>query len=271
MAIPWEDKIYLISYIRKKKRRKIKMSFNLKNCPKVAGIYKIDFPNGKSYIGLSNNILRRMYEHLTKHQQIVDRAISKYFTRETFEFDILEVIPGDNRQLLLDREFYYINKYDTCNKEKGYNLTAGGNLEGIYNPQAKFSEEDVKNIYSLLRDTNIPMVKISEMYEVSRRTIEEINKGNRYLHEKESYPIRKERHKQEGVKNPNAKFSQEIIDNIIKDLQTTLIEYKDLAKKYNCSPSTIGNICRGTSYKQVGLIYPLRKRNAVLNNKLKHN
>ena len=124
------------------------MSFNLKNCPKVAGIYKIDFPNGKSYIGLSNNILRRMYEHLTKHQQIVDRAISKYFTRETFEFDILEVIPGDNRQLLLDREFYYINKYDTCNKKKGYNLTAGGNLEGIYNPQAKFSEEDVKNIFS---------------------------------------------------------------------------------------------------------------------------
>lgn len=37
--------------------------FNLTNCPNIAGIYKINFPNGKCYIGLSNNILRRMKEH----------------------------------------------------------------------------------------------------------------------------------------------------------------------------------------------------------------
>ena len=42
-----------------------------------------------------------------------------------------------------------------------------------------------------------------------------------------------------------------------------------LAKKYNCSSTTIGNICRGQSYKKEELKYPLRKRNAVLNNKLK--
>lgn len=28
-----------------------------------SGIYKINFPNGKSYIGLSNNIARRLKEH----------------------------------------------------------------------------------------------------------------------------------------------------------------------------------------------------------------
>ena len=66
-----------------------------------------------------------------------------------------------------------------------------------------------------------------------------------------------------------ARIAEEDINNIIWDLQNTLIEYKELAKKYNCSPTTIGNICRGQSYKQKDLSYPLRKRNAVLNNKLK--
>ena len=29
----------------------------------VSGIYKINYPNGKIYIGQSNDIKRRMYEH----------------------------------------------------------------------------------------------------------------------------------------------------------------------------------------------------------------
>lgn len=28
-----------------------------------SGVYKINFPNGKSYIGISNNMYRRMLEH----------------------------------------------------------------------------------------------------------------------------------------------------------------------------------------------------------------
>jgi group I intron endonuclease len=246
------------------------MIFNLKNCPKVAGIYKINFPNNKSYIGLSNNIPRRMCEHLTKNQQVVDKAIKKYFSRNTLEFEILEIIPSDNRQLLLDREFYYIQLYQTNIKEKGYNLNSGGNLYGIYNPQAKFSEDDIQNIYLLLEDNEYPMIKIAEIYECSHRTIEEINKGNRYMHTNINYPIRKEKLSQAGTKNPNAKFDQETIEKIIWDLQNTMLEYRELAKKYNCGASTIGNICRGQSYKQPNLNYPLRKRNAILNYKLKN-
>lgn len=93
------------------------------------------------------------------------------------------------------------------------------------------------------------MNKIAELYDCSRRTIEEINKGTRYFHSDINYPIRKEKLATPGVKNPNAKFDQETLDAIIWDLQNTLVEYKDLATKYNCGSSTIGNICRGTSYK----------------------
>lgn len=38
--------------------------YNLDNCPNnISGIYLISFPNGKIYIGLSNNIKRRIKEH----------------------------------------------------------------------------------------------------------------------------------------------------------------------------------------------------------------
>lgn len=244
--------------------------FNLLNCPKVAGIYKINFPNGKSYIGLSNNIPRRIKEHNhDKRQPVLYAAIQKYFNGKIFEFEILEVIPADDKKMLLQKEFEYIQFYHTDEKDKGYNLNAGGNLYGIYNPQGKFSEEDIQNIYDLLKEKEYPICKIAEIYECSRRTIEEINKGNRYYHSNINYPIRKGKLNQNGIKNPNAKFDIDTLNDIIWDLQNTLIEYKDLAKKYNCSSSTIGNICRGTSYRQENLVYPLRKKNAVLNNKLK--
>lgn len=245
-------------------------TFNLLNCPKVAGIYKINFPNGKSYIGLSNNIPRRIQEHNNdKRQPVLYAAIQKYFNGYIPQFEILEVIPADNKQLLLSKEFEYIQLYHSDIKENGYNLNAGGNLYGVYNPQGKFNEEDIQNIYDLLKDKTYPLRKIAEIYDCSRRTIEEINKGNRYYHSNIQYPIRVEKLSQDGSKNPNAKFDDETINKIIFDLQNTLIEYKELAKKYGCSPQTIGNICRGQSYKQKNLVYPLRKRNMVLNNKLK--
>jgi len=207
-------------------------TFNLKNCPKVAGIYKINFPNKKCYIGLSNNILRRMKEHQNDTRQpVLYAAIQKYFQGNIPEFEILEIIPADDKQQLLEKEHYYVEYYESNKKEKGYNLNAGGNLYGIYNPQGKFKEEDILNIYTLLEDNEYPMIKISEMYDCSRRTIEEINKGNRYFHSNKKYPLRKEKISQNGIKNPNAKFNQEQINNIIYDLKNTLMEYKDLAKK----------------------------------------
>ena len=70
-----------------------------KNIPEnISGIYKINYPNGKSYIGLSCNIKRRMKEHFSpKKNKIMpcDEAIIKYGIPE--EIEILEEIQDKNK------------------------------------------------------------------------------------------------------------------------------------------------------------------------------
>lgn len=94
---------------------------------KKAGIYKINFPNGKYYIGLSNNIRRRMLEHNRRYiseEYPLYKAIKKYNTIE--EFEILEEIDPDNIKLLAEREIYWIEYYNSTDKNKGYNISSGG-------------------------------------------------------------------------------------------------------------------------------------------------
>lgn len=115
----------------------------------VSGIYKINFPNGKIYIGLSNNIKRRMYEHNninrleTHYNTPCDLAIKKYGKIE--EIEILE--ETSDIQKLKKREKYWINFYKSNQKEKGYNLTPGGDLPfGENHPNAIFSNEEILDI-----------------------------------------------------------------------------------------------------------------------------
>lgn len=95
----------------------------------MTGIYKITNKiNGKSYIGQSTNIAKRWSHHLavaqndkySQQQWYIHRAIRKY-GKENFIFEVLEECP---KELLNEREIYWIAKFDTYNN--GYNLTLGG-------------------------------------------------------------------------------------------------------------------------------------------------
>ena len=115
----------------------------------VQGIYKLNYPNGKIYIGQSNDIKRRMYEHnninrLQNHYNApCDLAIQKYGRFE--EVEILEIVE-DNTQLN-EKEKYWIQFYNSNNKEIGYNLTSGGKaLSGENHPKSKLSNDEILDI-----------------------------------------------------------------------------------------------------------------------------
>lgn len=86
-------------------------------------IYSHIFPNGKVYIGLSHiKPHRRFREGKGYKGQFVYKAILKYGW-ENIQHKILE--ENLTFEEAIEREKYYIDKFDSMNKEKGYNVSYG--------------------------------------------------------------------------------------------------------------------------------------------------
>lgn len=111
---------------------------------KICGIYKItNKVNGKCYIGQSNDINRRWRQELSPNAKLnphLARAFEKYGT-DNFEFEIIEEC---QRELLNEREQFWINLYNSTDKNFGYNKTLGG--DGNLGRHFIMSEEQKEKI-----------------------------------------------------------------------------------------------------------------------------
>ena len=115
-----------------------------------SGIYCIEnIQNNKKYIGQSINVHIRIKEHINKlrknkHQNShLQKSWNKY-GEEYFKFYVLEYCDVDT---LDDREIYYIDFYNSVNKDFGYNYKSGGQHGGsIYSEESrkKMSESQKK-------------------------------------------------------------------------------------------------------------------------------
>ena len=83
--------------------------------------------NNKLYIGQTTNLKVRLQNYIsgiyTKTHYIA-RALNKYLRQKDSYFYIMCMC--DTKEELNEKEKFYISKYDTANKNKGYNLTEGG-------------------------------------------------------------------------------------------------------------------------------------------------
>ena len=140
----------------------------------MIGIYKItNTINNKVYIGQSINIDERWRahkadyknSHLTgKHKSYLYVSMRKYGI-ENFKFEVIEEAP---KELLNEREIYWIQYYDATNPDKGYNLTPGGNLPRLnvtrsvcqYDTQGNFIAE-YKSVKEASEITGINKTTIS--------------------------------------------------------------------------------------------------------------
>ena len=99
---------------------------------KICGIYKIENKvNGKVYIGLSSDVLKRFKAHksaLNRNGHINKHLLSAYnnYGIDNFSFDIIEECEPTNKELLKELEIKNIKKYKANDNRFGYNLTSGG-------------------------------------------------------------------------------------------------------------------------------------------------
>ena len=243
---------------------------DIKDLKDISGIYKINFPNGKIYVGLSVHIKTRIRNHKTKdykeHPELpISRAIQKYGISDV---DILEEIPADNRNLLQEREKYWIQYYDSTNPDIGYNLSKGGDgaQRGSNNSQAKLTETQLFELYDLLEHSILTYEELGAKFNLDRMSIGKINSGERYFHENISYPIRAGRIEKHGLDNKHDAFygREDELEALIYDLQNTQTPLKELQVKYQIGQSTISLINQGKKYHQSNLTYPLRQKKGAV-------
>lgn len=249
----------------------------IEDCGELSGIYKINFPNEKAYIGKAVDIRKRMNGHNSGNEQLVDKKIKQYLGKVE-EIEILERIDKADTQKMNEREQYWIAYYNTFkDKTKGYNLTPGGDgaAYGIDNPSAKLDNQQLNKIYDLLiNHKELYIYQIAERYNISPETISEINLGNRYTNLSFTYPLREPPKMKvgKGLDNHLTKFTEESLSEIYNLLiNDNTLSLRNIAEKFNVSYGTISNINRGLRYRKEGYIYPLRKKNKNANFKLSDN
>ena len=158
----------------------------------MTGIYK--FTNritGQAYIGRSVNIEERYKDHKRRSDPNKPNFENTYFHRvmaeygfETYDFDVLEEC---SKEMLCEREQYYIKKLDT-KYPNGYNIEIGGSHAKY---PLKITQYDAYAIQQDLKDGILSLKEIGQKHGISYSEVYLINNGKHWHSEYETYPLRK--------------------------------------------------------------------------------
>ena len=189
-------------------------------------IYKIQFPNGKHYIGLTTTSLeqrKKEHEYAAKKgdTRCVYNALRKYGI-DTFE--IVEIDTADTIEELYEKEITYIKEYNSYYKNKnGYNMTLGG--EGVNG--YVFSEEDKQKASEITKKYFENPEKRQKQSELLKKYFESPEKR------KEMSEIKKKYYKE----NPEAgKDHGERMKNYYKENPEARQKASEITKKYFENP-----------------------------------
>jgi group I intron endonuclease len=241
--------------------------------------------NQKLYVGSTIALAKRWSDHLgylkkgTHQNPHLQRAWNKYGCG-SFSFSILEVV--EDFQILRFREHEWISRLDTMNPKIGYNINGAGadcpgrswteeqrvaqseRLKGrklsiehrtsIKNgllqareKRAYLSAEQAVIIYARLQAGEREL-NIAKEYKVSRTTICDIARGRSFSDITGGIPL--EIGTPSGEQHHNHKITNEIAYEIKKALQNGSGS-AELARKYNISISSIGDIKYERTWKHI--------------------
>lgn len=248
----------------------------------ICGIYKINYPNGKAYIGQATNIYKRLIEHNNyakyghgkREILLCEKKILEYNCFIT-EFELLEELKDVS--LLDEREAYWINYYKTYIKDgQGYNLTKGGNASGkngIEHTNAIFTQETLNEVIDLLQNhTELSLIDIANKYNVDQNTILRISTGKSYVNPNLIYPLRHNNHdSQRKDKLEDYNLTEETIIQLKEDIlyRWDLTLENDLPKKWNIPKEILRAINHGKKFVEYGnFTYPIRDKNVRNKNNL---
>lgn len=131
----------------------------------------------------------------------------------------------------------------------------------------KFTRDTIKLIINDLRNTDDKAEILAAKWNCSASLIKKINYGDEYYIEDEKYPIRnaeqishirKKYSPFNNGKNPSAKLSIEIVEQIVYDLLNSDFTIVEISNIYNISTDQISRINNGKIWLQVERPIPCR-------------
>lgn len=244
----------------------------------ISGIYKIENKiNHKVYIGESIDIKRRWKQHVKDlkgnyhRNSHLQHSWNKH-GEDSFQFEIIEKCDKD---VLAEREMYWIEYFDSTNSDKGYNLTKGGDgtcgvlfteernrkisrtLSGRKRPEMSGSNAPTaRSVYCLNDDKYFSTIKeASEYYNCSATSIvRSCRKGvtakerNLVFMYSDDYNAT-EKSKREGRLHDAILAAKCILKNgrkvVCLNTREEFISGSIGAKKYNIPNSAIHKVCKG--------------------------
>lgn len=212
--------------------------------------------NGKKYIGQTINPTQRYNSHTSaafnpkdsEYDSIIHRAFRKYGLNN-FSYEILA--EADTIEELNGLEMYFIAHYNT-QVPNGYNIEAGGkNSSKPKSPETKkkmmqaratLTEEEVIVLRKAYANHESPSAIYKSHYKDKMHYNSFLNiwTGLRY---KTIMP-------EVFQGKRKTKLTEDIVRTIKID-RAAGMTYEQLANKYSVCKSTIGDICRGKTWKQV--------------------
>lgn len=217
-------------------------------------IYKITNKiNGKVYIGQSKNPYRRFKDHLygknNGSNSAIHNAIKRYGI-DAFTFEILE----HDVENYNDRERYWIQYYNSTDREYGYNITPGGEdppvIRGEDNYFCKLTDDDIREIRIMLRDTDMMYEEICKKFNISDIYLQHLNNGKSRPTEEFSYPIRD---------HGNRRKQKYLVITVVDRLMYSTKSEEEIARELGIDSNTIYDINAGIHYHSPCTIdYPIR-------------
>jgi group I intron endonuclease len=217
----------------------------------MKGIYIItNKVNNKKYIGLSNDINRRFWEHKSskkkKNNTNLIKAFKKYHV-DNFDFQILELV--DDESKLAEREMFWIESI-----KPEYNMNKGGNgnlghtvsnevrevlrICGKLQWERKTDEEKQRIIKNNLTGTTKGRIVSEE----TRRKLREYNLGRKHTEEAKLKVSIKNKGKRLGNTDGNKKVIKlDINGNFISEHNSI----KEAAIELGIHPSNITKVLKG--------------------------
>lgn len=247
---------------------------------KTLGVYMIlNSKNGKIYIGSSKDIYKRWQEHKSDlkknkhHNKYLQNSWNKN-GEKFFYLYILEEIKIERKDYLILREQFYLDYYESYNKNRGYNINKkADSCLGVIRSneyKEKCSERSKKRAIenNYWKGEKNPMFKTNVFnIWVKKYGIEEAINRKKLAFEKNSKSRkgRKIKVNQEAKK----KSIQTMIKNTPSVLQidkngNTINEFesiRDAARKTNISRSNIAAVIKNKQKTAGGFIWKTKKKN----------